>query len=340
MKRLAAVLLSVLTLGCTTTETDPSTLYTVPLYRTRIDFQPLDRTELETQLSYERTVYQKRKDQLEDQLGGVQAQRKVLYTEIEGKLGQVGDCRHQPHCLDQLARGTIPRFENYTQLMLGLKELDRQAGELQNQLELLERRLDLRERALYNRFLVNEVLLAKWEHPRMNDLIVHSLEAYPTRRELSHRLARLSDPDVVPELYGDINFRMMGHPVDEAAVIATFDVRVHPNPQNPNDPTRYLVTYLVNTHQRDPVYYSKGFLKSWAAQMGEPNLRRLKEQVYCGLYAIAGPTLVTRLHASKVKPCTPTRLRYQQESYTVFKDRFQPEAWFLPIAFTEATDKR
>jgi hypothetical protein len=325
-----------LSYGCTTIETDPSVLYTAPLFRTQIDFQPIPRASLVTQLQYEKQVYDTRKAPMEDELGGVAAKRQELYSAVEGEFA---DCRHQRHCLANLARGNEARFERYNQVVQGVHDLDRRAGELDNQIKALTRRLDLRERALFNRFLVNEILLTKFEHPRIQEVLVHSLEAYPTRRELSHRLARLSDPDVVPELYGDINFRMMGKPVDEAAVIATFDIRVAPTEEE-TDPRRYFITFLVNTHQRDPLAYSKGFLRTWASRLGEPGLRTLREGVYCGLYSIAGPTLVDRLTKSKVKPCSPVRLKNQEGSTERYLERNDPEAWFLPIAFSDALRER
>ncbi|RZA00670.1 MAG: hypothetical protein EOP11_18050 [Proteobacteria bacterium] len=318
--------------GCTTIDTDPSVLYTAPLYRTQIDFQPLKRETLVTQTQYEAQDYERRKAPLEDELGGVAARRKELYDRVEGDFA---DCRHQRHCLDKLSRGNEARFERYNKIVQGVHDLDRRAGELDNQLKLLARRFDLRERALYNRFLVNEILLTKWEHPRIQEILVHSLEAYPTRRELSHRLARLSDPDIVPTLYGDLNFSMMGKPVDEAAVLATFDVRVAPTKER-SDPVRYLITFLVNTHQRDPLAYSKGFLRAWAFRLGEPGLRTLKEGVFCGIYSIAGLTLVDKLSSSKVKPCTPVRFKNQGLSAANVLERNDPEAWFLPVAFGDA----
>jgi hypothetical protein len=330
----ALFLVSCLALSsCTTIENDPSTTYTSNLYRTRIDFQPISREELVTRTQFEKQVYEKRVAEIENKMGGLKAQREQLYSEIEG---QFADCRRQRHCIGNVATGNISRFERYNQVVQSMHDLDRQLGAYDGELKQLTFRFDLRERALYNRFLVNEMVLAKFEAPRLHDTLVHSLEAYPTRRDISERLTRMSDPDIVPTLYGDLNFTMLGKPVDEAAVIATFDIRVHPNPEDKNDPTRYFVTFLVNTHQRDPVAYSRGFLRGWARQLGEPGLRTLKEGVFCGLYSIAGPTLVDRLSQGKVKPCTPSRLREQGKDAERLGDRFQAENWILPIAFTPA----
>ena len=325
-----------LSAACTTIETDPSVLYTAPLYRTQIDFQPISRESLGIQLQYEQQVYDTRKAPLEDQLGGLAAERAELYARLEPGFA---DCQHQRHCVDKLARGDAARFERYNQAVRGLHEIDAKAGVIEGQIKTLERRRDLRERALYNRFLVNEILLTKFDHPRIRDVLVHSLEAYPTRRDLSYRLARLSDPDIVPQLVGDLNFRMMGKPVDEAAVLATFDIQVAPT-EEITEPRRYFVTFLVNTHQRDPLAYSKGFLRTWADRLGEPGLRTLREGVYCGIYSIAGQTLVDKLTLSKVKPCEPVRARNQALREASYLERNDPANWFLPIAFTDAKRER
>lgn len=337
MHRIFAPVLALFLAGCTTVESDTSTNYEIPLLRTQIDFQPPDRNERIRLIAREKKIFDAREIILKDKLAGVEAERDIIYEEIADLFP---DCKRQRHCLASLAKGGVTRFERYNEVSGRLIAADRQVVEAEADLALWQHRYDLRIRAIYNRYLVYELLRAPEWNSRIQQITVHSLEAFPNRRSLSYRLAELGDPGFVPTLLGDLEFRMMGKPVDEAAVIASFDIRLYPDPLRPGDASRFFVNFLVNTYQLDPQFYEKGFLKEWSRRFTGTEKDLLLNEIYCGIYSIAGDFLAPRLSYSKAKPCAEQRVRMQTLRRDKFDERLSPENWILPVTYTRADGKK
>jgi hypothetical protein len=318
--------------GCTTVENDPSTNFKIPLLRTQIDFQPPDSGERIRLIARETKIYEKRLAELEDRQGGLDAKREILFQEISQFFPE---CKRQRHCLAAVAKGTTARFERYQEISKSLVELDRQVVVVDSELALWKRRYELRVRSLYNRYLAHELLRLPDLNPKIRQITAHSLEALPDRRSITYRLLQLADPLFVPEVVGDLQFRMMNRPVDQAAILATFDVRLEEKTSG-SAPNRYLVTFLINTYQQDPQFYEKDFLREWSRLLSEPGQAELKRQTFCGIYSLAGPTLAPKLSVAKAKNCAETRLRHETVQEGKFDDRFEPSNWIIPLTFTRA----
>jgi hypothetical protein len=313
--------------SCTTVENDSSTNSLAPLYRTRVDFMPPSRAEREQQLAYEKEVASRKGQELEDRIDRLSAEREKLYAEIAAKFPE---CRHQAHCLSDLTRGSAKRFEEYRDARLPLAQLDSEIAEAKARKEKWEGRYALRERAIYNRYLSREMLGVSKVDSRIKEILVHSLEVYPDRYSLSRRILEFGAPQVEPTYLGDLNFQMLGQPVDEAAVLATYRVTTRGSGKERS----YLVTFLVNTHQLDPQAYERGFLEYWAKRLGEPGQPSLRNDIYCGVYAIASPLLLAKIGPAKAKPCASARDKLQALDSHRYLDANRPDAWFLPIAYT------
>jgi len=317
--------------GCTTVENDPTTNYEQPLLRTQIDFQPPDSGERIRLIARETKIFEKKEAELADKQGGLDARREILFDEVSQFFPE---CKRQRHCLAAVAKGDTKKFERYQEIIKSLNELDRQVVEVDAEIALWKRRYELRVRALYNRYLVHELLQAAAWNPYIRNITAHSLEAFPDRRAIVNRLLQLADPNFVPEVVGDLQFRMMNRPVDEAAVLATFDVTL--KNQERGKPSRYFVTFLVNTYQQDPQFYGKEFLREWSRLLSEPGQPELKGQVFCGVYSLAGPTLAPKISIAKAKNCAEPRLRHQAARDDRFDDRFDPSNWLVPLTYTRA----
>lgn len=326
---LFSLLAALALVSCTTVENDPATNSMATLYRTRVDFAPPSRAERERQLVYEKEIVDRKTQELEDRIGQLAAERQKLYEEIAAKFPE---CRHQAHCLSDLTRGSTKRFEEYRDARLPLAQLDSEIAEAKAEKEKWESRYALRVRAIYNRYLSREMLGVSKVDSRIKEILVHSLEAYPDRRSLSRRILEFGAPQVEPTYVGDLSFRMLGQPVDEAAVLATYMVTT--TTRSGKD-QRYLVTFLVNTHQLDPQAYERGFLEYWAKRLGELGQPGLRNDIYCGVYAIASPLLLAKLGPAKTKPCAPARDKLQALDSKRYLDANRPDAWFLPIAYTD-----
>jgi hypothetical protein len=320
-------LFALVLVSCTTVENDPSTNSMATLYRTRVDFMPPSRAEREQQLAYEKEFESRKAQELEDRIDRLSTERQKLYEEIAAKFPE---CRHQTHCLSDLTRGSTKRFEEYRDARLPLAQLDSEIAEAKAQKEKWESRYSLRVRAIYNRYLSREMLGVGKADPRIKEILVHSLEVYPDRRSLSRRILEFGAPQVEPTYLGDLDFRMLGQPVDEATVLATYMVTTTGSGKE----RRFLVTFLVNTHQLDPQAYEQGFLEYWAKRLGEPGQPGLRDDIYCGVYAIASPMLLAKIGPAKAKPCAPARDKLQALSSHRYLDANRPDFWFLPIAYT------
>lgn len=336
MKFLALVFcLPPLLLACTTVENDASTNYNIPLLKTQIDFQPPDSGERMRLISRETKIFEKKETELKERLAGLDAQREILFTEIADYFPE---CKRQRHCMAAVAKGDVKRFERYNEISKTLVELDRQVVNVDADLSLWRRRYELRVRSLYNRYLAFELLQTPKWNSKVREVLVHSLEAYPDRRALTYRLIKIGDQDLVPTMVGDLEFRMMSKPIDEAAILASFDVRLHPDREKGGPPERYLVTYLINSHQLDPQFYEKTFLKEWSRRLSDSGQSQLKKETFCGIYSIASPMLAPKLSGVKSAFCTQQRVKRQAAKADSFDDRFDPENWLVPITYTRISE--
>lgn len=280
-------------------------------------------------IQWEKHVYETNVEGLEKQIEELATKREIAYGVVSREFPE---CKRQRHCMSQLSKATIPRFERYREVMKPVLELDNESSKVVAQKEHWDRRYSLRVRAIYNRYLVHEFLKLAEVNAQIRRVLVHSLEVYPSRRDLSEELLKRIDPSFVPTHIGDYDFRMLGQPVDEAAVLATFDIELHPKKDQPN--RRFLTTFLMNTYQLDPLGYGSGFLKAWGKRIASENQEEIRKDVFCAGFAIAGPYLLDKLSPGKQKPCQPTREAYQRVSEKRFQDRFNPEFWLLPVSFT------
>lgn len=294
--------------------------------RTRIDFSPLDRAQREQLFAVEKKTLDAKLAELRLELEAAKAARQKKYEQIKGEFA---DCQNQKHCLSNLARGNVQQFERYNALTKSLHEDEIRIVGVESNILDWQKRYDLRTRAIQNRYLVHELLDISREHPEFQSVSVHSLESFETRKELSRRLIRFSDVDIPLMTWGDLDFQMLKRPVDEAAVVAAFEVAVKAE----NSIDRYLVTFLVNSYQTDTLAYDKGFFRAWATVLGERGQAKLQDKVFCSIYSIASETLAPRLGSLKGSSCAAERTRVQKLSVENFSDRFAPEDWLLPVSF-------
>jgi hypothetical protein len=313
--------------ACTTIDNDLSTGL-APVYRTRVDFDPPSREERIRQVQFEKKVLARKEAELEPRIESLRAEREELYASLAARFPE---CRSQRHCLSRsLTQGSIAKFEEFRGARKKLGELDAALATAEDELALWRRREGLRERAIYNRYLVREFLAVPKADPRILKVMVHSLEAFRDRRSLSLRLIELADPTLVPALVGELDFSLLGKPVDEAAVIATLQVAVAAG----NEVENYLLTLLVNTHQTDPQAYEEAFLRAWASYLGEPNQVALRELTFCGIPSIASPLLLGRLNLAKTKNCGPKRDRRQLKSGVPSVEVNSPTNWLIPVSYS------
>lgn len=331
-----SILSAFLFAGCVSSnvDIDRNTLNVPLAVKTRVTFEPLSREKANRYIEAERHTFRVNTAALKERLEGLVAGRKERYDEVEREFPE---CSKQRHCTSSLSRGAVQRFERYNELSKEILEYDRRIIELEASLKEWERRLELRTRAIVNRFVVNEVLQVPkaQAETRFQAILVWSLESFDNRRQLSNYLFRYAGMEMAPLVLGDLDFRMLGEPIDEAAVIASFDVYLHPLYNEPRAPTRYVVTMLVNTHQLDMRYYDKDFLREWGARLAEPFQEQLREEVFCGLYSLASDTLVPRLEQNRARrlKCADKRALMRTKQSGRFADRFAPGIWMLPLAY-------
>ncbi len=314
--------------GCSVAQTDPNNRAWETVLRTKLTFEPLDRERARAYIESERHAYQKATVGLRERIQGLENGRGERYGQISREFPE---CDRQKHCLSRLSKGDVKRFERYTELAKEIHTYDAELVELRANLQDWTHRFELRQRAILNRFLVHEVLRLPSIEKRLQGVLVYSLENFATRRQLSQAL--LASANIVPKFYGDYDFRMLGRPVDEAAVIATFEVYLAATPAQPEAPSRYVVSLLVNTHQLDLREYDHDFLKAWGAQLAEPYQKKIQQEVYCGLYSIAGKTLAAQFEALRIRTCGDVRNSMLGLDAQRFADRFAPEKWMLPISY-------
>lgn len=311
----------VLASACTTVENDPTTNSAVVLYQTRVDFMPPSRAERVAQIATEDRVLADKEASLEAKMATLHKEREALFEDLAAKFPE---CRSQKHCLSFLTKGSAKQFEDFREARAVLGKVDAEIGEAESTMALWRRRRDLRVRSIYNRYLVKEVLGAAKMDDRIDQILVHSAEAYPDRQRLSRRLVGLAGPNIVPTMVGDLDFRMMNKPVDEAAVLLTLDVRLRAG-------DRYLSTLLVNTHQLDPQFYEQSFQQAWAKKFAQPEL--LRRETYCGIHSIASPMLLAKLGPGKAKPCEDRRAAIQALDASRFKEANSPDNWMVPVSY-------
>ncbi len=320
--------------ACTTIENDPTTASPRPLFSTRVDFEPPTQEKRDQYLEVDRRNTQARLAEAQAKIDGLDAERARLLAEIRQDFPE---CENQAHCISDLAKGSVKRFERYREINKLIGGIDLKLAEAQIDYDRWKRRGELRERAIYNRYLVTEMLKTKGFHPNIENIIVHSLEAFPNRESLSRRLIQLIDPFLAPAILGDLDFQMMGKPIDEAAVIATFDVQLFRQDRIPAE--RFLITFLINSYQLDPQFYEKEFLKIWSKRLAERGQKSLSEEVFCGLFSIASDTLVPRLDSAKAKTCRAERQAQRGQGTDTYLERMKTDLWLLPIHYVNATKR-
>jgi hypothetical protein len=328
------LLLLLLFVSCTTVENDPTTASPRPFFSTRVDFEPPTREKRDQYIEIEKRTTDHKLALIQSRMDGLEAERGKLFSELESEFPE---CKNQSHCISELSKGSVRKFERYREINRIIGGIDVQLAELQNEFDLWKRRGELRERAIYNRYLVTQLLKVKGYHPNIENIIVHSLEAFPNRRELSQRLIQLTDPDLVPAVVGDLDFRMMGKPIDEAAILATFDVLLFSQGERKQE--RYLITFLINSFQLDPQFYEKEFLKGWSNRLSERDQSLLSREVYCGLFSISSDTLLPRLDSAKTKLCRSARDFHRTQKASNYLDRTKTESWLLPIHYVSASKR-
>jgi hypothetical protein len=316
--------------SCASVDTDRTTLALPVAIHTEVTFEPLDRNQAEAYLAAERHTYKQYTDPMIERRDGLARGREERYADIEREFPE---CGRQRHCLSHLSLGNVKRFERFNDLVKEINRYDKELIEIDVALRDWKARLELRSRAILNRFLVHEVLQLPRYEPRLQGVLVHSLESFETRRQTALNLMRFAGSDLEPRFLGDYDFRMLGRPVDEGAVIATFDVYLATPPGDFQQPTRYVVSFLVNTYQMDLRFYDKDFLRAWAGKFVEPYQNALREEAFCGVYSLAGDTLAPRFEATRPKRCAESRSLMRSLDAAKFADRFPPDRWLLPIAY-------
>lgn len=312
--------------SCSIAESDRSSFDPLAMARTRIDYNPIPRPEREKLIEYEKIVLAQKTEPFRQELAQVSAARAKRYEEIKD---QFPNCEKQKHCLSTLVRGKEKDFERYNQLSRSLQEFDRQTIEIEAKIRAWESRYELRTRAIHNRFLVHQITQIPKVDPRIAHVAVHSLEAFDSRRAVSDRLLRLADFDTVATTWGDLNFRMLGRPVDEAVTVAAFDVWLaKPEGKALRHGDRFVVVFLVNSFQADALAYDTAFLKFWGQLFVEDQQKAFRERAACALYSIAGDTLAPKLAAIKADVCVKARAKMQARA-----TRYDAEDWLLPISY-------
>ena len=329
--RFSRVLSSFLLLAsCTTMEADRTTLSLPKAVHTRVTFEPLDREQAQRYLLGEKQSFKVHTQPMTERRESLARGREERYAEIRREFPE---CGRQRHCLQHISTGDVKKFERYNDLTKELNKYDSEIIEIDTALRDWQNRLELRSRAILNRFLVHEVLQMPSVEPHLQGVLVYSLESFETRRQVGVNLMRYSSEELEPQLLGDYDFRMLGRPVDEAAVIATFEIYLTTPRNDFNQPTRYVVTMLVNTHQLDLRFYDKDFLRPWAAKFVEAYQPTLRTEAYCGLYSIAGQTLAPRMGSQQARRCAEVRTEMRNTDAAKFPDRFTPDRWLLPLGY-------
>ncbi len=316
--------------ACSTIDRDPTTSYFPAAIHTQVTFEPLDLGQAQSYIETERHLFKTNTDPLRERVAGLEKGREERYKEIHLEFPQ---CDRQKHCLSHISRGDVKHFERFSDLAKEIHAYDQQIVELEATIHDWAYRFELRQRAILNRYLVHEVLQIASSEQGIQKILAYSLESFDTRRQASLYLMRFAGNDVVPTIMGDLNFRMLSQPIDQAAVVATFEVNLLASANEENAPNRYLVSILVNTHQLDLHFYNEGFLRSWAAKLSEPYQVQLRQQVLCSLYSIANETLAPRLDSSRPMRCARARSEMQSLDANRMGDRFPPERWMLPLAY-------
>lgn len=335
--RYAVALLAALLSSCSSTQTDPSTHSWESVLRTRLTFEPLDREKARAYIESERHTYQQNTVKLKERIQGLENGRAERYGEISREFPE---CKRQKHCMSALSKGDIKRFERYTELAKEINAYDSELVDLKATVQDWTYRFELRQRAILNRHLVHEILQLPSVEKRLQGILAYSLESFGTRRQLSQRLLGYAGESIVPKFYGDYDFRMLGKPVDEAAVIASFEVYLTPSPDEPEAPNRYVITLLINTHQLDLREYDQDFLKTWGASFAEPFQKKLLQEAFCGMYSIANKTLVPQFDPARPRHCAAARSDMLGADAQKFLDRFAPERWMVPIAYFAMDQKK
>ncbi len=297
-------------------------------FHTRVDFQPLSHEERDHYLRVEKAIHQERLVVLERDAATWRERRQKRYDEIKGEFPE---CGRQRHCQSNLSRGSVERFERYNELLRSLQAIEVDLVEAEGKLIDWNYRYQLRARAIHNRFLAKLLTRAPEQQRGLRSVMVHSLESFSTRREISERLLRLNSEDMAATQVGDLDFRVHNKPVDEAAVIATYEIRVVPNAEFPEAPNRYLLTVLIHSQESEAFTYDIGLLQAWGRPLVEPEQKQLKQSVFCGLYSIASSSLIWKFSASKMKHCPAFRTQMQR---TVgVGEQLDPSTWILPLSF-------
>jgi hypothetical protein len=330
MMRIVLVL-ALLLAACTTTDNDRSTNFGRLVFDTRVNVEPVDRLERTRLLQLENHRYKLAITPLRARLKATREERAKFYAQIEQEFPE---CSRQRHCLATISKGQVHRFERYNELTNALRRYDFLIFDLETKIDDVEHDHDVNERRIYNRYLVHEMLAVKEFEPLFQRVMVHSLEAFPNREAISRRLLDFVDRDVYANQIGDYDFRMMGQPVNEGALVLVLDV-LPVRTEARADQERFLAAFLVNTHQRDPQFYEQPFLREWTRMFSELSRTTLKREAFCGLYSIAGPTLTVKMQPSKYGACKETRERVQSLRSERFYDRFPGYEWLRPISFVQ-----
>ncbi len=317
--------------GCATIVGDQSYASLAGGNRTRVTFAPLTREQAKRYLEAERHTFKVNTDPMLNRKTGLVAGRETRWREISKEFP---DCDRQMHCLSQISRGSVQQFERFNELAKEIYAYDKEIAEIDIAVEDWQSRLDLRSRAILNRFVVHEVLQLPTVERRFQGVLVYSLESFETKRQLATRLFQSTGQNLEPRVIGDFDFRMLGRPLDEAAVIASFEVYLMPPLNDFSQPTRYVVTMLVNAQQLDLRYYDKDFLRPWAAKLSEAFQASLKEEAPCGVYAIASETFAPRISLMRPKKCVQLRNELRGNGDPdQFKNRFAQDRWIVPLAY-------
>lgn len=330
MRIFLLTILSFSFVACTSVESDRTTNFSQQVFNTRVDATTLNRKELNEALLIQNYFYKKKSDPLTKELEQLQLQRKPLFDQL---MARYPECKRQKYCASGLTQISVKRIEEYHRESKRLKYIDFQIVDKETQLADLKEQHEIGVRRLYNRFLAGELSKVKEFQPRIKNVYLHALQLFNNRGSISRKLLTYTDQEIVMPQVSDLNFRMLGKPVDEAAILLTLDVYLEETLLKPTDPSRYLVTLLVNTHQIDAMEYETGYLKEWAKQLASPGLEQLKQNVFCGLYTIASPSMASKMQLSKLAYCRWQRDEMQQLNADQFTHRFPPERWIMPIAF-------
>ncbi|MCO5141556.1 MAG: hypothetical protein M9962_00530 [Oligoflexia bacterium] len=321
--------------SCTSVDSDRNTNFAQPLFETQVDFTPYTYQQRDRVLLREKAFFDRRLKTFKDEMADLQAQRNKIYLDIQKNFP---DCENHKHCMSQLSKGSVARFERYSAYLEILRKYDAKLVVLEDRIQLLERTRKMRERAVYNRYLVHEFINVALESDRISSIRVHSLEAFDLRRQASHALFRFVDtPTLLPAQAADLDFRMFGLPIDEGSVIATYDVHIASDPFRRIEPVRFIVSFLVNMQQIDTFAYQRHFRSYWARKLLEPGLDGLMNDAFCGFYSIASNSIVSRLQPSKVSKCSGRRTFIQNSrGVNIYANT---DYWMLPLGFQIIHDK-